>query len=185
MTRTITLSDDVFEALERFRRRLEVKLGRSISYEEALRVLLRQHYRIGKRSLEELAQKVEVLEKEVSEIKRKLGTSREFVTTRYKTKVQDKFVEFMKDVIVYPMERIRAPKDKVERLVHEGYFEVIYSSGKSYLVYKPKLEEFLRKLPLPKSKVKDLSREEQKLLEVLKGAALVYEDVATRSIRRV
>ena len=52
-------------------------------------------------------------------------------------------------------------------------------------MYKPKMDELLNMLPIPVDDVKKLPRKMRGLLELLKGAALVYEDGLTRSIKRV
>ena len=98
---------------------------------------------------------------------------------------RDKFLEFLRDMIVYPLDKIRKPRHVIERLVSEGIVEIIEASNRSYIVYKPKKDEFLKKLPMPLDEVRKLSGRERQLVEVLKNAALVYEDAITKTLREV
>ncbi len=177
MTYNISISEETYKLLERYRKILEDVLHRRVSYDDVLKLMLTNEMHLAIYSA--LAKKVKTIEQE-------LKSAELAITPAHKHEVKaDKFVEFIRDVVVYPLDKIRAPKDKINRYVNEGIFKIIYASGKGYLVYNPKLQELWKKLPIPKDKVKELSREEQKLLEILKNAGLVYEDGVAKSLKRV
>ena len=177
MTYNISVSEETYRLLERYRKTLEDILHRRVSYDDVLKLMLTNEIHLAIYSA--LAKKIKTIEQELKSAELAVPPAR-----KHEAKV-DKFVEFIKDVVVYPLDKIRAPKDKINRYVNEGIFKGIYASGKAYLIYNPKLQELWNKLPIPKDKVKELSREEQKLLEILKSAGLVYEDGITKSLRRV
>jgi len=177
MTYNISVSEETYRLLERYRKILEDILHRRVSYDDVLKLMLTNEIYLAIYSA--LAEKVKTIEQELKSAELAVPP-----TPKHEAKV-DKFVEFIKDVIVYPLDKIRASKDKINKYVSEGIFKIIYASGKAYLIYNPKLQELWGKLPIPKDKVKELSKEEQKLLEVLKNAGLVYEDGITRSLKKV
>jgi len=178
--RTITISDEVYEKLESLSKLFEKILGKKTSINEVLEFLISMRTEYFEGLIYSIVKRVDKLEREVSELKKTIGVKRELPKPRH-----DRFVEFMKDVVVYPMDKIKVSRERIEKLVFDGILDVIHAAGKAYLVYKPKLEEFLNKLPLPVDDVKKLSKEEAKLLELLKNAALVYHDAATKTIRKV
>ncbi len=180
MPKTIIVTDEVFEKLEHLRELIEKIFGKEVSINDVLRFLIEARVERFGDLIYRVMERIDVLEKEVSELKRTVSTRRETAKAKH-----NRFVEFMKDVVVYPMDRIKVSRERVERLIYDGVLDIIYAAGKAYLVYKPKLNEFLNKLPLPLDEVKKLSREEVKLLEVLKSAALVYQDVTTKTIKKV
>jgi len=180
MPKTIIVTDEVFEKLEHLRELIEKIFGKEVSINDVLRFLIEARVERFGDLIYRVMERIDVLEKEVSELKRTVGTRRGAAKAKH-----NRFIEFMKDVVVYPMDRIKVSRERVERLIYDGVLDIIYAAGKAYLVYKPKLNEFLSKLPLPLDEVKKLSREEVKLLEVLKSAALVYQDVTTKTIKKV
>ncbi len=175
MTYTISVSEETYRLLEKYRKVLEEVFKRKMSYDEVLHLVLSNnvHFAI----YFELSKRLSSIERGLEEV-----TVPQF-PRKYEVR-HNKFVGFIKDVVVYPLDKIRTSKEKIERYINEGIFKIIHAAGRSYLVYKPKLLELWNKLPIPKDKVKELSKEEQKLLEVLKNAGLVYEDGVTKSIRK-
>lgn len=180
MPKTIIVTDEVFKKLEHLRELIEKIFGKEVSINDVLRFLIEARVERFGDLVYRVMERIDVLEKEVSELKRTVGARREIAKAKH-----NRFVEFMKDVVVYPMDRIKVSRERVERLIYDGVLDIIYAAGKAYLVYKPKLNEFLDKLPLPLDEVKKLSKEEAKLLEILKSAALVYQDVTTKTIKKV
>lgn len=179
MPRTITVSDEVYEKLETLSKLFEKILGKRISINEVLEFLISMRTEYFEGLMFNITKRIDKLEREISELKRAIGV-KELPRPKH-----DRFIEFMKDVVVYPMDKIKVSRERIEKLVFDGVLDIVHASGKAYLVYKPKLEEFLNKLPLPLDEVKKLSKEEAKLLELLKNAALVYHDAATKTIRKV
>jgi len=179
MPRTITVSDEVYEKLETLSKLFEKILGKRISTNEVLEFLISMRTEYFEGLMFNITKRIDKLEREISELKRAIGV-KELPRPKH-----DRFIEFMKDVVVYPMDKIKVSRERIEKLVFDGVLDIIHAAGKAYLVYKPKLEEFLNKLPLPLDEVKKLSKEEAKLLELLKNAALVYHDAATKTIRKV
>ena len=179
MPRTITVSDEVYEKLETLSKLFEKILGKRISTNEVLEFLISMRTEYFEGLMFNITKRIDKLEREISELKRAIGV-KELPRPKH-----DRFIEFMKDVVVYPMDKIKVSRERIEKLVFDGVLDIIHAAGRAYLVYKPKLEEFLNKLPLPLDEVKKLSKEEAKLLELLKNAALVYHDAATKTIRKV
>lgn len=179
MPRTITVSDEVYEKLETLSKLFEKILGKRISINEVLEFLISMRTEYFEGLMFNITKRIDKLEREISELKRAIGV-KELPRPKH-----DRFIEFMKDVVVYPMDKIKVSRERIEKLVFDGVLDIVHAAGKAYLVYKPKLEEFLNKLPLPLDEVKKLSKEEAKLLELLKNAALVYHDAATKTIRKV
>jgi hypothetical protein len=97
----------------------------------------------------------------------------------------DKFLEFMQSVVVYPMEKIRKPREQINAEIKAGTFEVMEVGGSELLIYKPALQEFSKKLPLPIADKAKLTQKERKLLETLSTAGLIFEDSSKGQIREV
>jgi len=96
---------------------------------------------------------------------------------------QDKFMEFMQSVVAYPMDKLRKSREQIDKMVKEGTFEIMSVGGQEILIYKPTLQEFLKKLPFPISDKQKLTQKERRLLETLSSAGLVFEDAVTGNIR--
>jgi hypothetical protein len=105
------------------------------------------------------------------------------MTERAAAPTQDKFMEFMQSVVVYPMDKLRKSREQIDKMVKEGTFEVMSVGGQEILIYKPMLQEFIKKLPIPIADKQKLSQKERRLLETLSSAGLVFEDAVTGNIR--
>ena len=201
----ISLDPKVLYLAEKIRKALQER-GISLSTNDILYEALRLYEKVkvsGEEDLViELWDKVEKLESEVKSLKRDLLALREAqpvvtaaqpptlappkpVAKKPPEKKEDKLLEFLKDAIFYPLDKIRAPRSRIDDLIDSGILEVLDVGGKQYVVYKDKLEELMEKLPLPLDEVKKLPRKMRSLLELLKGAALVYEDSITKTIKKV
>ena len=97
---------------------------------------------------------------------------------------QDSFLRFLEDVVVYPLVKIRKPREQIEKLMKENVVSMSVG-GEELLVHTPSYQAFLKKLPIPISEKQKLSQRERKLLETLSEAGLIYEDATTGLIRSV
>ena len=163
-----------------------VKVNELAVLREALKLYERLRVGSNEELLIELWDRIDKVESEIErlryEIEELKSTIKHKAVTPHK---EEKFLEFLKNMIVYPLDRIRKSRRVIERLVHEGIVEIIEASNRTYIVYKPKKDEFLKKLPIPLEEVKNLPERERRLVEVLKSAALIYEDAITRTLREV
>ncbi len=98
---------------------------------------------------------------------------------------QDSFLRFLEDVVVYPLDKIRKPREQIEKLMKENIVSIMSVGGEELLVHTPSYQAFLKKLPIPISEKQKLSQRERKLLETLSEAGLIYEDATTGLIRSV
>ncbi len=98
---------------------------------------------------------------------------------------QDNFLKFLEDVVIYPLDKIRKPREQIDRLIKENIVSVMTVGGQELLVHNQSYQNFLKKLPIPLSDKQKLSPRERKLLETLSEAGLIYEDVTTGKIQSV
>lgn len=98
---------------------------------------------------------------------------------------QDSFLKFLEDVVVYPLSKIRKPREQIDRLAKENLVSIMSVGGEELLVHMPSYQAFLKKLPIPIADKQKLSPRERRLLETLSQAGLVYEDATSGMIRSV
>lgn len=98
---------------------------------------------------------------------------------------KDRFLEFMQNLAVYPLEKIRKPREQVDKLVSQNILEIKTVSGQEVVVYKPYIQELLKKLPLPISEKEKLNPKEKRVLETLREAGEIVEDSISGTIREV
>lgn len=98
---------------------------------------------------------------------------------------QDSFLKFIEDVVVYPLSKIRKPREQIDKLVKENLVSIMNVGGEELLVHMPSYQAFLKKLPIPIAEKNKLSQRERKLLETLSEAGLVYEDATSGLIKSV
>jgi len=98
---------------------------------------------------------------------------------------QDSFLKFIEDVVVYPLDKIRKPREQIDKLIKENVVSIMSVGGQELLVHLPSYQAFLKKLPIPISDKQKLSQRERKLLQTLSDAGLVYEDATTGLIKSV
>lgn len=103
----------------------------------------------------------------------------------HERQTQDNFLKFIEDVVVYPLSKIRKPREQIDRLVKENLVTIMSVGGEELLVHMPSYQAFLKKLPIPIAEKQKLSPRERRLLETLSEAGLVYEDATTGMIRSV
>ncbi|PSN84603.1 hypothetical protein B9Q13_05180 [Candidatus Marsarchaeota G2 archaeon ECH_B_SAG-G16] len=98
---------------------------------------------------------------------------------------KDRFLEFMQNVFVYPLDKLRKPRDQIEKLVKEKQIEIMTVNGQELVVYRPAIDQLLKKLPIPLSEKQKLEPKERRLLDTLRDAGIVVEDAVSGKIREV
>ncbi|MEM0271134.1 MAG: hypothetical protein QW514_01125 [Thermoprotei archaeon] len=98
---------------------------------------------------------------------------------------QDNFLRFLEDVVVYPLDKIRKPREQLDRLIKDNVVSIIIVGGQELIVHTPSYQAFLKRLPIPIAEKQKLSQRERKLLETLSEAGLILEDATTGLIRSV
>jgi uncharacterized membrane protein len=98
---------------------------------------------------------------------------------------KDRFLEFMQNLAVYPLEKIRKPREQIDKLVSQNILEIKTVSGQEVVIYKPYIQELLKKLPLPIAEKEKLNPKEKRVLETLREAGEIVEDSISATIREV
>lgn len=182
----------VLKVAERIVKKLREK-GLELSLNELLLEALKFYEKFKLTPEEELVielwDKIDRLEEEFEKFKEEVLKAKPTTLKKeVKPKIEkreDKFLEFIRDAVYYRLDRIKASKARIDRLIEEGYVEILESGGVQYLVYKPKMEELLNMMPIPLDRVREMPVKIRRLLEVLMGAGLAYEDGITKTIKRV
>ncbi len=200
MDKNVSLSKRTYALLENIRRMLEMR-GNKLSHDEIIFEALSLYKKIGLTGVEEMLlavwSRLDEIDKKIMELENELKSSISAITPQIpkvrgeaEAKIEEResesrFLEFMKDVVVYPLNRIRKKREAIEKIIYQGLLTIVEVGGQRYLIYKPKLDMLMARLPLSIDKVKELSDREKQLVNILKAAGILYEDAKTRSIRRV
>lgn len=136
----------------------------------------------------ELWDRIDRLEEEIEKLKSEFSKIRTRPAREEAKPVEgreDKFLDFIRDTLCYRLDRIKAPRTRIDKLIEGGYVEILESGGVQYLVYKPAMEELLESMPISLEEVKKMPVKTRRLIEVLMGAGLAYEDGIDKAIKRV